>query len=245
MSNPLIAGLENAEQVQPNRAQRRAAARHAADEQVPTREATGDEPDRRSIGDEVKAAAEPLDPPIPVPHAEPANPYAPTGWRKKQRLEFDVTLPSGQLCRVLRLEREDLFRLNLMSYLDTFTPMLMEDSISAEQRNNRMREALAKHPDSIANMFMAIDEVVMAATLRPHVTNDQNKVDYGNPSDWGNPQFIATAYIEDIGMEDRMAIFAAAFGRSMDDLKSLWAKADSLGSVADESSIPPAPEPDL
>jgi hypothetical protein len=232
MSNPLIAGagIGTAEEVQP--------VRHS-------RHATGDEPDRKSIGEETKRAAEPMDPPIEFPKAEPANPYAPTGWRKKQRLEFDVTLPSGQLCRVLRLEREDLFRLNLMSYLDTFTPMLMEDSISAEERNKRMRETMTKHPDSIANMFMAIDEVVMAATLRPHVTNDEKKVDYGGPADWGNPQFVATAYIEDIGMEDRMAIFAAAFGRSMDDLKSIWAKADSLGSVADEPSVPPAAESDL
>jgi hypothetical protein len=235
MSNPLIAGFENAEQVQPNRAQRRQAARHA----------TGDEPERRDIGEETKRAAEPEDPPIPVPQAEPANPYAPTGWRKKQRIEFDVELPSGQLCRVLRLEREDLFRLNLMSYLDTFTPMLMEDSISSEQRNQRMRETMTKHPDSIANMFMAIDEVVMAATLRPHVTNDANKADYGTPKDWGNPSFVATAYIEDIGMEDRMAIFAAAFGRSMDDLKSIWQQAGSMGSVADDASLPPTPEPDL
>jgi hypothetical protein len=229
MSNPLIAGVEKAEVVEPSRA---------------SRHATGEEPER-NIGEETKRAAEPEDPPIPVPHAEPANPYAPTGWRKKQRIEFDLTLPSGQLCRVLRLEREDLFRLNLMSYLDSFTPLLMEDSISAEQRNERMRETMTKNPDSIANMFMAIDEVVMAATIRPHVTNDANKVDYGGPQDWGNPQFVATAYIEDIGMEDRMAIFAAAFGRSMDDLKSIWAKADSMGSMADVPIVQPTAEPNL
>lgn len=240
MSNPLIAGVEQAEQVQPRR-------------RGPSRPATGNEPERSevaeepelSIGEQIKRDAEPMDPPIPVPKPEAVNPYAPTGWRKKQRLEFDITLPSGQLCKVLRLEREDLFRLNLMSYLDTFTPLLMEDSISADERNKRMRDTMTKNPDSIANMFMAIDEVVMAATLRPHVTNDETKVDYGGPQDWGNPQFIATAYIEDIGMEDRMAIFAAAFGRSMDDLKSIWAKADSLGSVADEPSVQPAAEPDL
>jgi hypothetical protein len=231
MSNPLIAGIEKAEIVEPTRV---------------SRHATGDEPEReRNIGEETKQAAEPEDPPIKMPQAEPANPYAPTGWRRKQRLEFDVTLPSGQLCRVLRLEREDLFRLNLMSYLDTFTPMLMEDSISADERNKRMRDTMTQHPDSIANMFMAIDEVVMAATLRPHVTNDEKKVDYGGPQDWGNPQFIATAYIEDIGMEDRMAIFAAAFGRSMDDLKSIWAKADSMGSMANEPVVQPAAESDL
>lgn len=216
MSNPLIAGVGNAQQ-----ATIKQAARHA----------TGQEPDRMSIGEQIKADNEPQS--VFVPDPPPVNPYAPTGWRKKQRVDFDVTLPSGQLCKVLRLEREDLFRLNLMSYLDTFTPMLMEDTISAEERNRRMRDTMQKNPDSIANMFMAIDEVVMAATLRPKVTNDQKKVDYGGPEDWGNPQFIATAYIEDISMEDRMAIFASAFGRSMDDLKSVWEKARGVASVAD------------
>jgi hypothetical protein len=234
MSNPLIAGLRDAEQVQPKRR---------------SRHATGDEPDRneaeRDIGEETKRAAEPEDPPIPVPQPEAANPYAPTGWRKKQRVEFDVTLPSGQLARVLRLEREDLFRLNLMSYLDTFTPMLMEDSISTDERTKRMRDTMTQHPDAIANMFMAIDEVVMAATIKPRVTNDEKMVDYGGPQDWGNPQFIATAYIQDIGMEDRMAIFASAFGRSMDDLKSVWEEAGSVGGMAGLTGVLPTPEPDL
>src|SRR6516164_10969149 len=98
MSNPIAAGLDNAEQ-----ATIRRAARHAI----------GEELERRDIGAETKAAAEPEEPPF-KPEMAPVNPYAPTGWRKKQRTEFDVTLPSGQLCRVLRLEREDLFRLNLM-----------------------------------------------------------------------------------------------------------------------------------
>jgi hypothetical protein len=233
MSNPLIAGAETTQQANITRA-----AQHATSSM--------------SIGEQLKEAAEPTEhirdtlPPIDPPEpATPLNPYAPTGWRKKQRVEFDVTLPSGQLSRVLRLEREDLFRLNLMSYLDTFTPLLMEDSISGEERNKRMRETLTKQPDSIANMFMAIDEVVMAATLRPRVTNDEKKVDYGGPDDWTNPQFIATAYIEDIGMEDRMAIFASAFGRSMDDLKSVWEQAGSVAGMANGSSVQPAAEPDL
>ena len=232
MSNPLITGMQDAEPATVVRA---------------ARQATGNEPDARSIGEQIKEAAEPpihvADTLPPPPDAgPPVNPYAPTGWRKKQRIEFDVTLPSGQLCRVLRLEREDLFRLNLMSYLDTFTPMLMEDSISAEERNKRMRDTMTQHPDSIANMFMAIDEVVMAATIKPRITNDEKKVDYGGPDDWSNPQFIATAYIEDIGMEDRMAIFASAFGRSMDDLKSIWAEAGGVAGVANEPVVQPTAE---
>lgn len=182
---------------------------------------------------------------LPPPSAGPSpvtavNPYAPTGWQAKHREEFDQTLPSGQLARIMRLEREDLFRLNLMGYLDTFTPLLMEDTISAEERNRRVREKMGNDASAVTNMFMAIDEVVMAATVRPRVTNDQNKVDYGGPQDWANPRFVATAYIHDLEMDDRFAIFAAAFGRSMDDLKSVWEQAPGMASVADQPGVQPS-----
>lgn len=180
-----------------------------------------------------KAAAQP----IPVPTPAPANPYAPTGWQRKRRAEFDVTLPSGQNCRIMRLEREDLFRMNLMGYLDTFTPMLMEDTISSEERGKRVREKMNEDPGAIASMFMAIDEVVMASTISPRVTDDASKADYGGPADWANPNFIATAYVNDIEMEDRFAIFAAAFGRSMDDLKSLFEQTPGVASVANEPGV--------
>lgn len=174
--------------------------------------------------------------------AVPANPYAPTGWKRRHRVEFDMRTPVGnQLCRLMRLEREDLFRLNLMQYLDTFTPLLLDGTMSDEARDNLVKETIQENPDALANMFIAIDQIVMAATVKPRVTNDEKKVDYGKPKDWANPSFVATVHVDDIVMEDRMAIFGAAFGRSMDDLKSVLGQAPGLGSVADESGIQSAP----
>lgn len=172
----------------------------------------------------------------------PVNPYAPTGWAARKRVEVDVTLPSGQLCRIMRLEREDLFRMNLLQYMDTFTPMLMEETISSDERGRRIRERMSQDPNAIANMFMAIDQVVMSATVRPRVTDDPQKKDYGGPNDWANPNFIATAFIEDIDMDDRFAIFAHAFGRSMDDLKSLFEQTPSVAGVANQPSVQPTAE---
>jgi hypothetical protein len=173
----------------------------------------------------------------PVPDT-PVNPYAPTGWKRKHRIEFDLQTPSGQMCRVMRLEREDLFRMNLMQYLDTFTPTLMDDAVVSEaEKDRKVKEALQSNPNALGNMFMAIDQVVMAATIRPKVTDDEALVDYGKPKDWANPKFIATAYVNDISMDDRMAIFGAAFGKSMDDLKSVFDQTPGLGSMADEPGV--------
>lgn len=183
--------------------------------------------------------ADTLPPPQVIPAIPPGgvNPYAPTGWAGRNRVESDVELPSGQLVRVRRLEREDLVRLRLMGYMDTFTPILMEDTVSAEERNRRIKEKMGNDTNAIADMFAAIDQVVMFACVRPRVTSDQKLADYGGPQDWENPNFIATAFIEHITMDDRFAVFAASFGRSMEDLKSFRAEADGMVGVAAESGV--------
>lgn len=175
----------------------------------------------------------------PAYENEPVNPYAPTAWQKRHRVESDIKLPSGQLVRVMRLEREDLLRTTMTGYMDTFTPTLMQETISEGERDRRIKERMNTDPHAVANMFMAIDEVVMTATVRPRITNDPSLVDYGGPNDWRNPKFIAVALIEDITMDDRFAIFAAAFGKSMDELKSLWGEAPGLAAMADVPSVQP------
>lgn len=174
--------------------------------------------------------------PVSVPEA-PMNPYAPTGWQKRNRIEFDLTLPSGQIARVMRIEREDLLRSSMPAFMDTFTPVLMQDTISDAERDRRIRDKMGTDPNAIVNMFMAIDEVVMMATVSPRVTDNPEMADYGGPSDWRNPKFIATALISDISMDDRFAIFAAAFGKSMDELKSLFEQKTSVEGMASQPSV--------
>ncbi|QHB37442.1 tail assembly chaperone [Mycobacterium phage Onyinye] len=184
---------------------------------------------RRLAEAERAAAAEPVKRGVPIDlsgdqveapaFTPPVNPYAPTGWQRKQRVEFDLELPSGQLCRVMRLERDDLLRLNLMEHLDTFTPMLMDQSMSDEAREAAMTSTVQENPQALKKMLNAVDKVVMAACVRPQITEDESRVNYGTEKDWANPNFTATVHIDNIDTFERMYIFGAAFGRSMDDLK--------------------------
>lgn len=179
---------------------------------------------------------------------EPANPYAPTGWRKRGRVEFDLQLPNrtdpisggvvpGQLCRVARLERDDMLRMNLMDYLDTFTPILMDTAMNDEERQEQMSDVVKDNPEALKKMLTAIDKVVMAAVVRPQITEDQAKVNYGSEKDWGRPGFVATVHLDDIDTFERMFIFAAAFGRSMDDLKSFWEQTQGVAGVEDQQNL--------
>lgn len=191
------------------------------------------------------AAAEPIGPghgAIPQDVAgqqvtSAANPYVVTGWRPRTWHEFDVTLPSGQLCRIRRLERDDLIRMDLLQYLDTFTPMLLEDTMSDADRERLMTDEVKKNPAALQQMLRAIDKVVMSATIRPQITEDPNKVNYGNEADWANPNFVPVALLDDINTEERMYIFGACFGSDMDALKRLLEQTKGLASVDAESGV--------
>ena len=174
-----------------------------------------------------------------LPPDRPVNPYAPTGWRKKQRVEFDLELPSGQLCRVSRLERDDLLRLNLMKELNTFAPMLLDQAMSDEERTKAATDAVQQDPDALQKMIEAIDKVVMAATVAPKITNNPKLVNEGTEKDWANPNFIATVHIDNIDTFERMFIFGAAFGRSMDELKSIFEQAEGVDSLANVPGLSP------
>lgn len=204
--------------------------------------ATGDEPD---LNDLVEIEPDTTEGYAPTgwadapPVADPVNPWAPTGWAAKARVEFDVKLPmSGQFCRLIRMERDDLFRLDLVEYLNTFLPLLMDDAtISAEAQQSKMEQTMKDDPSAITKMLRAIDIIAMTACVKPKITEDENLVDIGGPDDWANPNFIATVPLRNIPVVERMFIFGAAFGRSMDDLKSLLEQAESLDGLGDFASI--------
>jgi hypothetical protein len=204
------------------------------------------EPHRYASGDEPSVSQPPK--PESIHGVDSVNPYAPVGWAAKCRVEFDVRLPDvkdaagntvaqGQLCRLIRLERDDLFRLNLHEYLDTFTPILMGQEMSEDDRREAMEEKMQEDPEALTKMLGAIDIITMAACIKPRITDDPSLVDIGTPDDWTDPNFVATVPLENISLMDRMFIFGAAFGRSMDDLKSLYSQTEGMGSLANDSGL--------
>jgi hypothetical protein len=100
-----------------------------------------------------------------------------------------------------------------------------------------MTAQVKNDPAALKRMLEAVDQVVMACTVAPRITNDQSLINYGTESDWANPSFVATVHLDDIDTFERMYIFGAAFGRSMDDLKSVLEQAQSLDDVADVQNV--------
>lgn len=155
---------------------------------------------------------------------KPVNPYAPTGWRKKVSVEFDLQVPSGQLCRIRRLDRNDLFKLKIVDKLDTLLPMLLDmDGQTPEERSEKIKEKVKANPEIVDDMYNVQDLIVLACCVRPYVTNDQSLTDYDAE--------IPIVHIDDIDIEDRGMIFAYAFGRDADELKSVASEASIVQSV--------------
>jgi len=158
----------------------------------------------------------------PTQATRPVNPYAPTGWRKKASVEFDVVTPSGQRVRLRRLERNDVFRSGIMDHLDQLLPLLIDAETSpVQQREARVAEAVKRSASMISDMYDVMDIVIMTACVRPLVTNDPNAVLEGTELDWQDPNFVPIIHISSIDDDDKEFLFATAFRMDADQLKSL------------------------
>lgn len=179
-------------------------------------------------------------PTLPV---KPTNPYAPTGWRKKESKEFDLVVPSGQKCRLRRLERSDLFRHGLMDHADELLPLLIDiDDMTLEQKNERIKDAMKNNVHLIGGIFSLVDVAVMSCCIKPMVTNDPQAVSYGTEADHQDPNFIPIVHISDIDEDDRQYIFDAVFRSEADALKSVQQQTTSMESVSTSESIQQAAE---
>jgi hypothetical protein len=158
-------------------------------------------------------------PPIPQEPIKPVNPYAPTGWRKKQSLEFDLTLPSGQTVRLRRLDRADLFKLRIIDHLDTLLPMLID--MADDTSSDDIREQIKDKSGVIGDMVNAADVAILACCIRPAVTNDPKATYYGTEAEQADPNFWPIFHIDDIDLDDKLAIFTAVFKGESDALKSV------------------------
>lgn len=152
----------------------------------------------------------------------PVNPYAPTGWKKRASVEFDFQTPTGQHCRLRRLEKNDIFRLKIVDHLDSLLPLLVDlpENTSTEKQ---ILSVVQRDSKAISNITTVLDIVLMACCVSPQVTNDKTL-----ENENATPAIV---YSENIDVDDKAAIFAAAFGSDMQDLKSLVTTARSVESL--------------
>lgn len=124
--------------------------------------------------------------------------------------EFDLELPSGSFVRLRKLSKNQILTLNLVEVLDGFTPELLEAARSGEQISDEDAAKVLADPNRNTKIFGPVDRVVAAACVKPVVVLD------------GPTLPDASQYnVGDVDLEDKLAIFSAAFGEQLAALKSV------------------------
>lgn len=161
------------------------------------------------------------------------DPYALTGWGSQSReKEKDLTLPSGQRCRVRMLGMEDILELDLLDAMDTFSKHLIKDVKKPGKQETEEEDSgleflkMLKDGDRMKDLRKTVDKVVPVVVLKPQVWPNPGKNKTPDPG---------KLYVKDIDLSDKFVIFSAVFegfGPGMADFREESEK--SVGAVEEE-----------
>jgi len=166
------------------------------------------------------------------------NKYAVTGWKRKGDNTFDYTLPSGQTCRLRKLNMETIAELGLMDELDTFTGSIQvtpskkakgkgAKPLTEEEQGAEVMKKMLKNKDAFIKMLGTINKVVVSCVVEPRV--------HPEPQD-GSPRDEELVYTDDIEFEDKMLIFQEVF-EGMSKMESFRpGQSDVVGTMAEVTS---------
>lgn len=185
-----------------------------------------------TLSDEITAKIrETLSQVEPAAAALPADPYAPTAWG--QPIEQDFTCPSGQLCRVRRVDIMDLLGSGLLNNLDFVTKIVQDEHVpnaavgskSAQTVEEDAVRALANGgPEQMAEFRKAIDSVVLRVVVRPAL--------WPVP-DEGEPRVDGCVYVDMVAFTDKVQIFnwAVSGGNAQEIQQFREEPIESVGAV--------------
>lgn len=161
-----------------------------------------------------------------------ANPYAPTAWGQPKERDFEC--PSGQLCRVRRVDIMDLMAGGILNDMDFLTSMVTSEHIPNGQNAGRSsakavqgitgnEENMIKFRHVMADVLV---RVVVAPMLLPVPQEGEGRLD-------------GAVYVDTVNMTDQIAIFNwAVTGKEATELTRFRDETqESLGNVANVEGV--------
>lgn len=160
-------------------------------------------------------APDPVVPEPPPPPSEVPAAAQPRSYGIKKADEADLELPSGSFVRYRKLTKSHIIKLNLVELMDGFTPELLADIRSEDNAvaDEAARKALVD-PERNGKIFGPVDRIVAAAVIKPAVV-------------LVGPTTDTQVNIDDVELEDKVAIFSAALGEQLEALKSVLNESSS------------------
>lgn len=148
--------------------------------------------------------------------------YTPTAWGGNTG--EDLTVPSGQLCRVRRPGPTALINEGVLHNLDRLTPIVDSYIDKVEGKPQVNVDKLMQDPSKIEQMIHIVDRVVCAVVIEPKVVMTPN--DATSRKD-------GVIYCDMIDLEDRFFIFQFAVGGSSDLERFRTESTELVGDVSD------------
>lgn len=164
--------------------------------------------DYAGLAEVVSPEPEAIPEPPPTPPEVPAA-AQPRSYGIKKAEEFDLELPTGSFVRYRKLTKSHLLKLNLIELMDGFTPELLADARSGDEAVAQEASFKAlSDPERNGKIFGPVDRVVVASVIIPTVVFD-------------GPTTDTQVNVNDVELEDKLAIWSAAIGEQLTALKSV------------------------
>lgn len=158
------------------------------------------------------------------------DPYAPTAWSAE--IEEDFKCPSGQLCRVRKVDIVDLLGGGLLNKLDVFTAVANENTPDAkkEKAAKTAAEALSSK-EGVDNFRQVMNSVVRRVVVKPEL--------WADPAP-GEERVEGCIYVSSVSFNDRTAIFNwAVTGQKTEEIKRFRDEAvEPVGTVEHGEVLP-------
>lgn len=156
--------------------------------------------------------------------------YTPDVWGAPKSVnEKDLTLPSGQRCRIRELNMEDVLELDLIDLMDSFSGQIMTDGTAkvANEGVGTFMEFL-KNKQKRETFMNTVDSVIPVVVVAPTVT--------AMPKE-GRVLRKDKIYPSMISFNDKLAIFTEAFS-GFGEVSSFRTEQEaSVGAVEESESV--------
>lgn len=155
----------------------------------------------------------------PVPGVTDPNPYAPTVWGNRY---VDLTVPSGQLCLVQRLELSSLIEGDAVDDYNVLVSLVETEHVSKKSRGSgkapgKSKQA-SKHADAILGdrdhlkkVLRLTDIIVQKVVVQPPI-HPIPRDEEGNEL----PRVEGVVYIDSVADTDKAFLVQWAFGGTRD-----------------------------
>lgn len=142
-----------------------------------------------------------------IPEDKPAATHTPRVWGKNKYQ--DLTVPSGELCRVRRAVGPDvLVKLGIMDQLDSLSAIVSTDHVARVQGLPQLTDKqlieMATNSKAIDKFMGVMDRVVCHIVVEPRLTLPFTTIegeDKWIPLDDRDPEVL---YVDDVDLQDRM-----------------------------------------